>query len=204
MIAWPLAAQNGCQSSYTWLFGSTCSLFQSRTDQFCSKWLPFSLNSLFDNWLLKMAANLWLLGHWQLKMATYQLTLGFLDLHAPCSSPDLISSAQNGFHLLWIAHLTINCLKWLPIQDCLAIDNSKWLPIYFYLVTWLQMLLDLICFAQNGCHFIFIFFYYNYFRAKQVWMRSPTSLLADLEFEYLFDIKTLSGRPLNSRLESCI
>ena len=96
MIAWPLAAQNGCQSSYTWLFGSTCSLFQFRTNQFCSKWLPFSLNCLFDNWLLKMAANPWLLGHWQLKMATYLLILGLLDPHAPCSSPDLISSAQNG------------------------------------------------------------------------------------------------------------
>ena len=143
MIAWPLADQNGCQSSYTWLFGSTCSLFQFRTNQFCSKWLPFSLNCLFDNWLLKMAANPWLLGHWQLKMATYLLILGLLDPHAPCSSPDLISSAQNGCQsrIAW-PMVTQNgyqsTFTWSLGSRCSLVQSrphlfcSKWLPFYFY------------------------------------------------------------------------
>ena len=107
MIAWPLAAQNGCQSSYTWLFGSTCSLFQSRTDQFCSKWLPFPFNGSFNNQLFKMDANPCFLDLWVLKMAANLLILGLLAPHAPCSSPDLISSAQNGchnLHLLTYSH----------------------------------------------------------------------------------------------------
>ena len=62
------------------------------------------------------------------------------SLFAPCSSPDLISSAQNGFHFLWVAHLTINCSKWLPIHDYLAVGCSKWLQIYLYSAFWLYML----------------------------------------------------------------
>ena len=54
LIAWPFANQNGCQSTFAWSFGSTCSLVQSRPDQFCSKWLPFPLDCSFDYQLLKM------------------------------------------------------------------------------------------------------------------------------------------------------
>ena len=76
-----------------------CSLFQSRPDQLCSKWLPFPLSGSFDYQLLKMAANSWLLGRWLLKMASNLLILSLLAPHATCSSPDLISCAQNGCHL---------------------------------------------------------------------------------------------------------
>ena len=87
-----------------------------------SKWLP--ILDCLAIWLLKMAANL--------------LILGLLAPHAPWSSPDLITSAQNGFHFLWIAHLTINC--------------SKWLTIHFYLAILLHMLLGPIqTWSQNGC-----------------------------------------------------
>ena len=63
--------------------------------------------------LIKMAANPWLLDHLLIKMAANLLLLGLLAPHAPWYSLDLISSAQNGFHFLWIAHLTINCSKWM-------------------------------------------------------------------------------------------
>ena len=88
-----------------------------------------------------MAANPWLLGHWLLKMVANLLILGHLAPHAPWSSPELIRCVQNGFHLLWIACFTIDCSKWLPIHDCLAIGSSKWLPFYWYMAFWILMLL---------------------------------------------------------------
>ena len=94
------------------------------------------------SYLFKMAANPWLFGHWQHKMAANLLIPGHLAPHAPWSSPEPISCAQNGFHFLWIAYLTIDCSKWLPIQDFLVIGSSKWLPFYLYLAIWLHMLLD--------------------------------------------------------------
>ena len=93
------------------------------------------------SYLFKMAANPWLFGHWQLKMAANLLIPGHLAPHAPWSSPEPISCAQNGFHFLWIAYLTIDCSKWLPIHDCLAIGSSKWLLIYWYLAFWIHKLL---------------------------------------------------------------
>ena len=191
MIAWPLAAQNGCQSSYTWLFGSTCSLFQFWTNQFCSKWLPFCwiayLRIDCSKWLpihdcLAIGSSKWLPFFWYLSFWILMLLVPVQTWSA------LLKMASIKFKL------TIKCSKWLQNNDCLTIGNSKWLPIYFYLVTWLQMLLGPI---QTWSVMLKMAAILRLFSttAKQMWMWLPTSILADLEFEYLFEIKTLSGRP---------
>ena len=148
-----------CQSCLTGHRCSTCTLIYSKWLPIhdclaigSSKWLPIYLYlAIWLHMLLDPVQSRSVV----LKMASisFELLIWQLIAQNGCQSKIFWSlAAQNGCHstYTWPFGSTCSliqsradqlCSKWLPIHDFLAIGNSKWLPIYFYLITWLHMLL---------------------------------------------------------------